>query len=121
MSDKQNFKHVRESLKLTQTELAKILDVNRTTVNSYETGRYPVTLKIAKKMTGLAKEKGIDVKLDSFFSDNNEPEKPGPSIIEAKSDESETLFLLREIKKLSLILKQLEEWKNGLEEKILKL
>lgn len=52
-------KEIRQTLFLTQTELAQLLGVSLTTICRWEKGIFEPTMKIKKKIDKLCKEKNI--------------------------------------------------------------
>jgi DNA-binding XRE family transcriptional regulator len=59
MTYAQKIKKLRESLLITQQELADLLGVSIVTVNRWENGKYEPTMKEKRKLSKLFKENGI--------------------------------------------------------------
>ena len=57
----QKIKEYRQRKFLTQVQLAKLLDVGKTTVTRWETGQFEPTIKIKKKLYELFIEAGMKV------------------------------------------------------------
>lgn len=55
-------KEYRERKFLTQTDLAKILEVNSVTVSRWETGAFEPNMATKKKLSELFEEAGIDLR-----------------------------------------------------------
>lgn len=53
-------KKIREKLFLSQQELASMLNVNITTVNRWETGKFKPSIKAKKLISELCKSNGIE-------------------------------------------------------------
>lgn len=59
MNYSKKIKDLRESLLLTQEELAKKLGVSFATVNRWENGHYEPTMKTKRKLNKIINERGI--------------------------------------------------------------
>jgi len=59
---KNNLKVLRQDKKISQDELAAILEVSRQTINSIETGKFDPSLKLVIKMTRY-----FNVELEQIF------------------------------------------------------
>lgn len=59
MTYAQKIKKLRETLLITQHELADLLDVSIVTVNRWENGKYEPTMKEKRKLAQLFKENDI--------------------------------------------------------------
>ncbi|MGS0972249.1 MAG: helix-turn-helix domain-containing protein [Candidatus Izemoplasmataceae bacterium] len=55
-------KSLRETLIISQTELAEILEVSFSTVNRWENGKHVPTIKIKRKIIDLCKENNIIIR-----------------------------------------------------------
>ena len=55
-------KEIRETLFLTQMELAELLKVSYETVNIWENGKFTPSMKLKKRICEICKENNIDFK-----------------------------------------------------------
>lgn len=61
-------KKILNELMLEQQELAKMLGVEKTTINSYVHGRRTPRVPLIRKIMKLAKDNNIDIKYEDFFN-----------------------------------------------------
>lgn len=61
MNYKKLVKKVRETLIITQEELAVLLNVSFSSINRWETGKHEPTTKIKRKIVELCKANNIDL------------------------------------------------------------
>jgi transcriptional regulator with XRE-family HTH domain len=61
---------LREKMLLTQTELANVLKVSRTTIAAYESGLTMPRVKMIRKLMALGSENGMSINANDFFKED---------------------------------------------------
>lgn len=86
----QRIKQLRESVKLSQAKIAKLLGVTQASVNRYENGQTPPPLKVLLWYADF-----FDVSLDYIFARTEQPEgklyEHKPKVIEAITQDNKEL------------------------------
>lgn len=66
----ETIRRIRERLGMSQEEFAKNIGCQQSAVSKFELGRKIPSLKTAKQIINLAKERKIKIKLEDIFSDD---------------------------------------------------
>jgi DNA-binding XRE family transcriptional regulator len=63
-------KNIRETLGVNQTEMAKLVGINRVRYLRYENNKRRIPSEIAYELIDIAKDKGIEIKLEDIYPRN---------------------------------------------------
>ena len=66
-----NLKAIRKHIKLTQSELAKMIGCSPANICHYENKNQPISIEVAKKILAVAKEHGLEASLEYLYGTVN--------------------------------------------------
>ena len=66
-----NLKAIRKHIKLTQSELAKMIGCSPANICHYENKDQPISIEVAKKILAVAKEHGLEASLEYLYGTVN--------------------------------------------------
>lgn len=69
MTTSETLKNIRLKLCVNKSEFAEMIGVNRSSISYYESGRSQPSFSTVRKIMKVAKEHGVDVKLEDIRED----------------------------------------------------